>query len=117
MASCGCRIKAGELRHEIVIQAENATTDAGGGGGDPWASPTTVATIMASIRPLRGRERLQAMQAQDSLSHVFTARWISGITPKHRILFGTRTFNIRAVINVEERDQKLEIFAEEGVGT
>ena len=112
-----CKIRACDLRHTIVIQAENPTEDAGGGQTDPWASPTTVATVRACIVPLRGSEALRSMQLEDKVSHRITVRWRSGITPKMRIKFGTRLFNIRSAINVEERSRWLEILADEGVAT
>ncbi len=114
MAKC-CDIRVCDLRHEVTIQAENPSTDAGGGQTDPWANPTKVATVRACIEPLKGFERLRAMQLEDSISHKITMRWRSGVTAKHRIKYGSRLFNIRAVINVEERNKWLEILADEGV--
>ena len=99
----------------ITIQAENPTTDAGGGQTDPWASPTTVATVQACIEPMSGRELINAMQLQDAITHKITMRYRAGIIAKQRIAFGSRLFNIRAVINVEERNRFLELMVDEGV--
>ena len=114
---CGCPVALCRLRHVVVIQAENPTTDAGGGQTDPWAVPTVVATVRACIEPLKGFEKLRAMQLEDSVSHRFTMRWRSGVIAKHRLKFGTRLFNVRSVINVDERSRWLEILADEGVAT
>ena len=57
------------MRHRITIQAENPTTDAGGGQTDPWASPTTVATVNACIEPMSGRELINA--SLDSLREAY----------------------------------------------
>lgn len=103
------------FRHQIVVQAENALPDGGGGWTDPWASPTVVATLRASVEPLRGFERLKAMQLEDSVSHKITTRYRAGITAKMRVVFKSRPFNIRSVINVDEANRFLEIFADEGV--
>lgn len=108
------KLKICDLRHRITVQAENPTTGTGGGRGNPWASPTTVATVSACIEPLRGMERVRAMQIQDTTTHKITLRYRSGILPRHRIKFGTRLFNIHSVINVEERNRWIEIMAEEG---
>ncbi|MFQ5774190.1 MAG: phage head closure protein [Kiloniellaceae bacterium] len=106
----------GRLRHRLTIQAENPAADAGGGqGADPWADPITVATVWGRVEPLTGGERLRAMQVQDRLSHRITIRHRPGITPRMRIVFGARVFNVRAVINPEERDRVLELLCEEGV--
>ena len=115
MAKCCAQIRACDMRHKIVFQAGNATDDGGGGLGNPWASPTTVATVSACIEPLKGFERLRAMQLESPVSHKITMRYRSGLKPEHRIKFGTRFFNIRSIINLEERNQWLEVFADEGV--
>ena len=57
------------------------------------------------------------MQLEASVSHRFTMRYRNDITAKNRLKFGTRVFNIRAVINVKERNKWLEIDADEGVAT
>ena len=109
-----CNIRACDLRHSITIQTSTETREAGGGRTRAWS---TFATARACIEPLRGRERLHAMQIEDSVSHKITIRWRSGVTGKMRVKFGTRIFNIRAAINVEERSRWLEILADEGVVT
>ena len=109
-----CKIRACDLRHAITIETSADTRQDGGGHKRAWS---TFATARACIEPLRGRERLHAMQLQDSVSHKITLRWRSGITPKMRVKFGTRILNIRAAINVGERNRWLEILADEGVAT
>ncbi|MFQ6016772.1 MAG: phage head closure protein [Kiloniellaceae bacterium] len=109
--------KLGALRRRLVIQAENPDADAGGGQNDPWAGATTVATVWGRIQPLTGSERLRAMRLEGKVSHRITIRYQAGITPKMRMLLGGRVFNIRAVINPEERNRFLELLCEEGVAT
>ena len=118
MASCSaCAGKVNKMRHSIVIQAENPTTDAGGGQTDPWASPIVIATMRAFIEPLSGREVQHAGQLEDTVTHKITIRYKSGIVAKQRVKFGSRLMNIRRVINVEEANRFIEIFAQEGVVT
>lgn len=115
MAKC-CEVKrACDLRHAIIIQEENATDDGGGGLTNPWANPVEVARARSCIEPLRGFERLRAQQLESPVTHKITLRYRAGIKAQHRILFGTRVFNIRSVINIEERNRWLEIMADEGV--
>lgn len=116
MTTCmACTKLAVKMRHKITFQAENPGTDAGGGSSDPWAVPTDVMTLKAAIVPLSGRELLRGMQTENPVSHKITTRYKSGITAKHRIKFGARFFNIRAVINVEEANRFYEIMADEFV--
>jgi SPP1 family predicted phage head-tail adaptor len=109
--------RIGELRHRLSIQAERATSDGGGGLSDPWADPVTVATVWGKVEPLTGGERLHATQIQDRLSHRVVIRHRAGVTAAMRVVFGTRAFNIRAVIDMGERGRFLELLCEEGVAT
>ena len=107
----------GALRHRIAIEADSVTSDGGGGLDKPWATPTTVAKVWAAIQPLRGAERLKAQQLEESITHKITIRYRTGISPSQRVNFKGRIFNIRSVINVEERNRWLELLCEEGVAT
>ena len=106
----------GKLRHVIALQEVTNTVDAGGGQGRTWA---TTAIVWAEVKPASGREQLHAMQLQDSVTHRITIRYCSDVKPtsKWRILFDGRHFNIRSVLNVDERNKFLVIMADEGVGT
>ena len=106
---------ASRLRSRITLQQQVQTADGAGGFARSWSD---VATIWAEILPLNGRELLQAQQLQSSVTHKITIRYRTGVIAAQRFLCeSTRAFNIRAVRNVEERDELLEIFAEEGVAT
>ncbi len=105
----------GRFRHKITFQSESESADSGGGYTLSW---TNVSTVWAEVKPLASSrtsaERLQAGQLEDKVIYKVTTRYLSGITPKMRILFGTRVFNIRSVINLGEKDELLEIIADEG---
>ncbi len=105
----------GALRHRLTIEAERPLADTGGGQGDPWANPLTVAAVWGRVEPLSGNERLRALRLEDSVSHRVVLRYREGVTARMRIVFGARVFNIRAVINPEERNRTLELLCEEGV--
>ena len=107
----------GQLRHRDAIEAANAASDSYGGQINPWAAPTIVARVWARIEPLRGREQLRGMQLESRVTHRITIRHRADLGAANRIRFGTRVFNIRAVIDVEERGRWLELLCEEGVAT
>ncbi len=109
--------RIGELRHRLIVQAERAIDDGGGGLSDPWADPVIVATVWGKVEPLSGGERLHAAQIQDRLSHRIVIRHRAGITAAMRVVFGVRAFNIRAVIDLGERGRFLELLCDEGVAT
>ena len=106
--------RIGKLRSQVTLQTNTQTRDAGGGYADSWAG---TATLWARIEPLSGRERLAAQQIEDTVTHRVTIRYRSGVSAQQRIAFGVRVFNIRAVLDVDERNEWLELLCEEGVAT
>lgn len=117
------RINAGELRHLITIQDEDLIAD-GHGGFTPRQAPGGDGTgwrlfsqDFASIQPLSGQEAVVARQLQSSITHKVVMRYRAGINAKQRILWEGRTFNIREVRNIDERNWRLELRVEEGVAT
>ena len=103
------------LRHRIAIEAESRTDDGGGGSSNPWAAPVLVARVWAAIEPLRGTERLRAQQLDDTVTHKILLRYRADIRAEHRVTFRGRVFNIRSIVNLEERNRWLELLCEEGV--
>ena len=105
-------MEAGQLRHKLTLQRSSKTTAVGGKRTTTW---TDVAEMYASIKPLEGTE-LQAAQATNAkASHEIVTRYRAGVTPKHRFAFGSRTFNIKSVLNVDERSATLKMVCGEDV--
>ncbi len=105
------------LRHRLTLQQEIQTADGAGGYTRTWQD---IADLWAEINPanaksLYGRERLYAGQLQSEISHKVTIRYRSGITTAMRLLFGNRAFNIRAISNIQESNETIELLVEEGV--
>ena len=104
---------AGLLKKRIELQSVTLTADTGGGFTSRWA---TTNTVWANMQPVdKGREFYDVRQLQKSLGFVFTIRYLANVTPKMRIKFGTRLFNIRSVVNMSEKNEILRISAEEFV--
>lgn len=106
-------MRIGRLRHRIVIEQATETQD---GSGFPAPSWATYATRWAAVEPMTGRERFEGAQFESAVDTKFTVRHDSltaAITPKMRISYDSRYFEIDAVINPEERNRTLEILAEE----
>lgn len=103
---------AGDLRHRVTIQAPPLTADAI--RGVATGSPTTVAEkVPVKIEPLDGRELVQAQQVAAHVTHRITMRYRAGVTPTQRIVFGTRTYHVIAVLNLEERNRWLRLLCVE----
>lgn len=104
------RYGSGPLRDEVTIQEVAETRDAYGGVIETWG---TFATVRASVEPLIGREYFAAQQVQATSTHKIRIRYLSGLVPKMRVLFGVRVFDIESILNVNERNEEIVIMAKE----
>ena len=109
-------MRAGILRHTITFQRLTVANDTWGKSVPTW---TDEITTSAAIWPIRSIERIESMKLDNELTHKIRIRYRSGITEKMRSKFkkknSTRYFNIRSIINSDERDIYLEIMATEEV--
>jgi|TARA_Y100000310_G_scaffold108521_1_gene106919 SPP1 family predicted phage head-tail adaptor len=115
--------KIGDLRHLVDIQNATDTTDDAGGFTQVY---DTVTSVFASIKPKKGTEVYgegsQGMQLENAITHEIFIRWRDDVTfnTSSRIIFNdrkgiTRTFNVRSILNLEEKDRFFKISAEENV--
>lgn len=105
----------GEFRNRIALQSFTPSTDSGGGQSISWSTATTV---WAKVENISGDENRFGDQLQDRSNYRFTIRYYSALTPKYRISYNSKTFNIQHVSSVLEGKEKYQIIdAEEGVAT
>ncbi len=110
-------MRAGKMRHPVQFQEPTETQ---GQTGSPVLTWTNVAWCWAEIVPAGGSETKNLESLQPDVSHVITVRYGGAInptrvTPKLRILYGVRQFEIASVLNTDERNQQLVIAATERV--
>lgn len=105
-------MQAGKLRTRIQIQERRQQPDGGGGWSYEWV---TVYRPWAEWKHQSMFERLHAQQLQSGVMHRVWIRYSDIPTAAHRILYKGKAFQIRAVVNVAERDRTLELQVEEGV--
>lgn len=60
-------------------------------------------------------EKLQAMQLQSGIMHRVFIRYGFSVTAKNAILYNGKRYQIRAVVDVNNRHESLELLVEEGV--
>jgi SPP1 family predicted phage head-tail adaptor len=79
------------------------------GRGSVWAAGESYYTgrVWAGIKPLKGLEYWNQRQSQSEVTHEIEVRYRSDVTAQERIVYGLRTFDIDAVINVDERKKRL----------
>lgn len=106
------RIAIGEMRYRLALEAPLETPDGGGGASRTWS---LLAEVWGAIRPVTGTERFEADGLSGRVSHEIWIRHRTGVTPDMRLRLGARVFEIRAVIDVNERRRFLRCLAEERV--
>jgi SPP1 family predicted phage head-tail adaptor len=103
-------MRSGNLKQKITFQTSTPTQDDFGGIVDGFS---IFAQTYASITPISGKEYFVSKQTNAEVSHKIECRFISGITPSMRIVYGARVFNIESVINIREENKTLQIMASE----
>jgi SPP1 family predicted phage head-tail adaptor len=103
-------MRAGKLRHRIVIQEKSVTRTASGAETVSWAEYDT---LWASVEPLSGRELEMAKQLHDEISVRMWIRYRSGVAPEMRVSWDSRTFDVVSVLNTAERDIKMQLMCRE----
>lgn len=96
----------GELRQRVTIQQKSVTRDAFGAETISW---TDVATVWAKIWHLRGRELMDAQQAEADTSTQITIRYRAGILPTMRVVHGSAIYDIQAALDMGERHRFIEL--------
>lgn len=99
------------MRHLVKLQSYAVTTNSHGEEDKTYAD---IDEVWADIQPLRGKELFAAQQVQAEVDlKVFVRYPETTLAAKDRVLFGTRTFDILAVINSSERNRHLELLCKE----
>jgi len=109
-----CEFTSGMFKHNITVQRQTYVPDGAGGGVNTWAA---YKTIRAFIKPVSGSERLYSMRLEANVTHRIFIRYRSDITTTDHIMYRGRLMQIRALINLEEANRFIEIYADEGVAT
>ncbi len=105
-------MRAGELRHRLVVERPQRISDGAGGAAISWLE---VATIWANVQPVSAGEHRTAGQRFEKTSHRITLRFRSDVDATMRFVGNGRIFDIEAIINEAERDQWLVCFCVEGI--
>lgn len=94
-------------------------TNAGAAGQNEYGEPdpandvVVYMNVWASIAPVAGKEYWQAEQVQSKVNTRIELDFLTGIDRSMRVLYGARTFQIVAVIDVGEMHRTLQLLCEE----
>lgn len=103
-------MRTGLMRRVVTIRTNTLTPD---GMGGHTSTPTDVTNIPARIDPLEGREQIEAMTTGMVRPHRIVMRYRPGMTGATTLLYEGRTFDIKSVVDPEERHRELHILADE----
>ncbi len=99
---------AGPMRHRVDVQARTQTADNAGAMVSTWA---TIESRWARVRPISSREFQEGKATIGQVSHEITLRYFPGLTVAHRIMYGTRTFELVSVVDTDERHRETKALA------
>lgn len=97
----------------VVLQRRGTAQDAAGQPIEDW---TTLRREWAEITPTSGREFMAASGERADVTHKVCVWYGSGVLPRDRILYGTRTFDIISVLDKNEGHRELDLMCREIVG-
>jgi SPP1 family predicted phage head-tail adaptor len=103
--------EAGRLRSRLALQSPVVTR--GADYGQPVTAWQTDVFLWGEVAPLTGREYFNRGETRAEISLRVTLRWRSGVTPKHRFLYGTRVLEIVDVIDTGGRHEELQCMCRE----
>tara|TARA_R110000782_G_C14774715_1_gene409407 strand:+ start:357 stop:686 length:330 start_codon:yes stop_codon:yes gene_type:complete len=102
----------GKMRYKVKVETATNTRDAGGGLSQAFGA---VAFIFANIKPKSANSTYRQGILQEKVTHEITIRYRQDIDTNSKITYGTRSFAVNGIINVDERDRFLTLLCEEGV--
>lgn len=103
-------MKAGDLRQRVTIQNKTAVRNSYGEEVITWVD---LATVWAAVEPLRGREFLDGKMITPETTTRIRIRFRDGVSPEQRVVFGSKNYDILAIVHVEERERELHLMCQE----
>ena len=107
-------MRAGKLRHRLIIQTKTSTGDGMGGYTESW---TDAHEVLGAVWPLQGDQKLQAMQMGGVVTHTIKMRYVEDVNVHTRIQVGdtTQRFDVTSVVNRDYLNRELTVYANEDV--
>ena len=102
--------KVADLRHQILIREKQLVDD---GYGGQTETLVTIHTTWAAIWPVNAKETRENMRTESNVTHNIRIRYRTNIKHAMIIVFGNRSFEIRGIVNFEERNIWLDMVCNE----
>ncbi len=105
-------MESGKLRHILEIQRATQVQSSSGEAVPTWSK---IGETWGDILPVRGREVFAGARFYTDITHRIIIRTFEGLTPRDRIVFGSRTFDVDSVADSRELRHQMEVLATEVV--
>ena len=103
-------MRVGKLRHLGSIEDYTETVNSFGETVKTWSE---FSKVWCDIRPLNGNEKYVSAEKHATATHQVIIRYLAGVNPKMRLVARGRTFEITAVLNINEQDKMMQLIVEE----
>ena len=100
-------MKIGRLRKKVNIQSFLETADTFGEPVKDWTN--FASNRWAEVEQTGGNESFLGQQTVDNKTVVFKLRFVKGILPKMRVVYGDENYDIQSVINEGERNRYMKL--------
>lgn len=99
-------MRAGLLRQRVTLQEKTVTRNEFNEEIISWSD---WATVWASVEDLSGREFLEAERAGAEVRTRIRMRYRSGVLEEMRAVWGSRTFEVKAVLEADTKHRELHL--------
>lgn len=103
-------MRAGKLRHRLEIRRRNTDRSEIGAVSTEYS---TIDTVWGSVVPLNGRELLEADRVEARVTHMVETRYRADVSAADQIVHNGRELNVESVINIDERNIRLQFLCRE----
>jgi SPP1 family predicted phage head-tail adaptor len=109
-------LKSGRMNSFTTLKRMSLTQDTAGQQTRTW---TKLGTQMAAIDPVRGREYFAASGEKADVTHEIRmrARTDIALTPRDRVYVGTRIFDVKSVLDLNDDGREWLLMCIENVHT
>lgn len=105
---------AGSRSKLVSIKRRTSAQDSVGQTIETW---TETASVWASVEPITGREYFNASGERAEVTHKVGILYGPTVVPRDRIEFDSRVFDIKSVMNIQERNRELVLMCSEFIST
>lgn len=105
-------MRAGRLRHRLILQSKSESRDAYGAAIIRWSAQDTV---WGAVEPLSGKEYFSQQAVQSESKVRIVIRYHSSITESWRVSHNGLYYDVLNVLNENTRDRMLILMCSEGM--